>query len=296
MAAHVALDQSENLAVPLDDPHRLLYPRGCRDSGTVSYAVTPVSWPNANTATPNFSVLSKPNSGDSVDDPDALRFVLNESAFRGPLQSGGTSPRSPRGRRENSWLTSSGSANDGFFSVEDAPPNSRPHVPRRSKDPGEESPREEPTNCFTPRSLASAPAPISRMQDRHLLTSDSVLPDHRADRDDDEHFHGGASNIDTRPTASRLASRRWAIIRSRLAPTHASSQGSGAISAVAPDVNISDELLGGGLAALMLKMHFDRDEQNRRRVPVLLHHLKIRVSDSVHPLKGIHAVFRIEVT
>lgn len=286
MAAQVVqdvLDQSENLAVPTDDPDRLLNPRGC--GGKVSQAI------NANAATPNF--FFEPSS-DSVDDPDALKFVPNESAFRGPLQSGGTSPRLPRAKRGNGGLTGSGSANDGFFRrwVEDAPPD-RPPVARQSKDPGEESLREEPANSFTPRSLASPPTPTSMTQEHPIY---SALQNGGADQDGDDHFRGEASNINNRPTASRLASRRWAIIRSRLGPTHATSRGTGATSAVAPDVNISDELLGGGLAALMLKMHFDRDEQDRRRVPVLLHHLKLRVSDSVHPLKGIQAAFRIEVT
>ncbi|KAG8706505.1 Phospholipase D1 [Ceratobasidium sp. 395] len=50
----------------------------------------------------------------------------------------------------------------------------------------------------------------------------------------------------------------------------------------------------GGLGVLLLQMFFERDDQDRRRVPILLHHLKIRVSDSINPLNGRHAVFRIE--
>jgi len=66
-------------------------------------------------------------------------------------------------------------------------------------------------------------------------------------------------------------------------------------SAVAPGgVNITDELTVGGLSALILRLWFERDERGRRRVPILLHRLRIRVSDSLHPLHGSHSVFRIE--
>ncbi|KAG8849555.1 Phospholipase D1 [Tulasnella sp. 330] len=62
----------------------------------------------------------------------------------------------------------------------------------------------------------------------------------------------------------------------------------------AAEIDISEELMAGPLAVLALRMHFERDEDNHRRVPVFLQHVKIRVSDSVHPLHGTHAVFRIE--
>ncbi|EPQ51020.1 phospholipase D [Gloeophyllum trabeum ATCC 11539] len=50
----------------------------------------------------------------------------------------------------------------------------------------------------------------------------------------------------------------------------------------------------GGLATLMLRLWFERDESDQRRVPVLLHRLRIRITDSLHPLHGHKAVFRIE--
>jgi len=60
------------------------------------------------------------------------------------------------------------------------------------------------------------------------------------------------------------------------------------------DVNITDELLVGGLSVVMLRLWFERDERGRRRVPMLLHRLRIRISDSLHPLGGAQSVFRIE--
>ncbi|TFY61284.1 hypothetical protein EVJ58_g4602 [Rhodofomes roseus] len=59
-------------------------------------------------------------------------------------------------------------------------------------------------------------------------------------------------------------------------------------------VNITDELIAGGLSALVLRLWFERDERDHRRVPILFHRLRIRVSDSLHPLHGNKAVFRIE--
>ncbi|KAF8315399.1 phospholipase D [Clavulina sp. PMI_390] len=94
--------------------------------------------------------------------------------------------------------------------------------------------------------------------------------------------------------SSRLASRRWSLIKDRLVPGSKQPRPGDSAAAVPSDVNITDELLGGGLATLMVKLHFDRDEQGKRRMPVLLHHLKIRVSDSINPLHGTHTAFRIE--
>lgn len=63
---------------------------------------------------------------------------------------------------------------------------------------------------------------------------------------------------------------------------------------VPQSVNITDELIAGGLSALLLRLWFERDEKGHRRVPILFQRLRIRVSDSLHPLHGHKAVFRIE--
>ena len=60
------------------------------------------------------------------------------------------------------------------------------------------------------------------------------------------------------------------------------------------DVEITDELTFTGLSVLMPRMWFERDERDERRVPILLHRLKIRVSDSLNPPNNNSAVFRIE--
>lgn len=244
----------------------------------------------------------------SVDDPEAPKFVHNDSAFRGPLESGGTSPRTPRSRRRNSWLGSV-SENEGFFRKWVEEPlgfvsDETTHSPVPNDTPSSVTPRVTSENVNKKQSSTDSPArpskPVtwdSSVINKLGLHARSQSPQRRESdaNEEDNEANGVVASREGRPPAARLASRRWAMIKNRLAPAQAGPRAVNAAAAVSPDVNISDELLGGGLATLMLKMHFDRDEQNKRRVPVLLHHLKIRVSDSVNPLQGTHTAFRIEV-
>ncbi|KAG7088566.1 hypothetical protein E1B28_012546 [Marasmius oreades] len=88
---------------------------------------------------------------------------------------------------------------------------------------------------------------------------------------------------------------RWGRLRSLI--PQVATQGTslqGPASVVTQSVNITDELITGGLSTLMLRLWFERDEKGNRRIPMLLHRLRIRVSDSLHPLKGHKSVFRIE--
>ncbi|KAH7099651.1 phospholipase D [Auriculariales sp. MPI-PUGE-AT-0066] len=85
----------------------------------------------------------------------------------------------------------------------------------------------------------------------------------------------------------------WLRLKQRLQRQSTMAQPRAAV--VAPtNVNIVDELIEGGLSGIMLKMWFERDDRDERRVPILLQRLKIRISDSLHPLSGSKAVFRIE--
>ncbi|KAF8630837.1 hypothetical protein AX17_005196 [Amanita inopinata Kibby_2008] len=90
---------------------------------------------------------------------------------------------------------------------------------------------------------------------------------------------------------------KWGRLRSLLSnivpnESHVMAPGP---SVVAPHtVNITDELITGGLSTLMLRLWFERDEKDHRRIPVLLHRLRIRISDSLHPMHTSKAVFRIE--
>lgn len=82
---------------------------------------------------------------------------------------------------------------------------------------------------------------------------------------------------------------RWAAIKSKIIGHKSIQPRTGA------EVDLVTECMYGMLPAVMLKMALDRDEHHSPRIPVFLHHLKIRVSDSVHPLSNTHAMFRIEV-
>ncbi|KIJ54658.1 hypothetical protein M422DRAFT_240742 [Sphaerobolus stellatus SS14] len=94
-----------------------------------------------------------------------------------------------------------------------------------------------------------------------------------------------------------VAPPKWARLKSLLPQVTGSAHAGHPLPAsqvAGKTVNITDELIAGGLSALMLRMWFERDERGARRIPVLLHRLRIRVSDSLHPLHGTKAVFRIE--
>jgi phospholipase D1/2 len=97
-------------------------------------------------------------------------------------------------------------------------------------------------------------------------------------------------------TASRPsgAPARWTRLKSLL-PNIANASASVPSNAVVHhSVNITDELIAGGLSTLMLQLWFDRDERGHRRIPILLHRLRVRISDSLYPMSGNKAVFRIE--
>ncbi|KAJ3730986.1 phospholipase D [Lentinula guzmanii] len=94
----------------------------------------------------------------------------------------------------------------------------------------------------------------------------------------------------------KVAPAKWGRLRSLLPQIVNQNQSPGpkpsAVTSSA--VNITDELITGGLSTMMLRLWFERDEKGHRRIPVLLHRLRLRVSDSLHPLQGHKSVFRIE--
>lgn len=99
------------------------------------------------------------------------------------------------------------------------------------------------------------------------------------------------------PSDKPKTAPKWGRLRSLI--PHIASQASEKASTPGPSVaggssNITDELIAGGLSALMLRMWFERDEKDHRRIPALFHRLRIRVTDSFSPLDGQKAVFQIE--
>ncbi|KAH6912810.1 hypothetical protein BKA70DRAFT_1370288 [Coprinopsis sp. MPI-PUGE-AT-0042] len=91
------------------------------------------------------------------------------------------------------------------------------------------------------------------------------------------------------------AGSRWNRLRTLLG--HLRDEGAGQRPAklvVSPNVNITDELITGGLAPLLPKLWFERDDKGQRRIPILLHRLRLKITDSLHPMHKTKSVFRIE--
>ncbi|KAI0081599.1 phospholipase D [Panus rudis PR-1116 ss-1] len=230
--------------------------------------------------------LSLPGT-EEVDDPDNPEdFVPATSPFRGALEYDDPEQREREreiaGKREKRrerdtgsyfpevwnpvrWLTESPKLeNQGFTSEpegEDELPNG-PHTAEGSSQP-------------KPRTKTSAPS-SPRLG---ILQRSRSMPHMKKDS-----------------TSGQGTAPKWGRLRSLL--PHLANQGraqANAPSGVVPhSVNITDELMVGGLSTLMLRLWFERDEKGHRRIPILFHHLRIRVSDSLHPMHGHKAVFRIE--
>ncbi|EPQ28717.1 uncharacterized protein PFL1_03521 [Pseudozyma flocculosa PF-1] len=102
---------------------------------------------------------------------------------------------------------------------------------------------------------------------------------------------GSGSRDDSATTPSGQAQNRWAqlkkMVREKAKKEELKNQ--------AAQMDLAKELQTGILPVFLLKMAIERDEQKHRRIPVLLNHLKLRVTDSVNPLHSTHAVFRIEL-
>ena len=103
-------------------------------------------------------------------------------------------------------------------------------------------------------------------------------------------------NSENKDEGTNVGLAKWAKLRSFL-PQLISRKASivpGPSVVASNAINIVDELITGGLSTLMLKLWFERDEKGQRRIPILLHRLQIRVSDSLHPMHGHKSIFRIE--
>ncbi len=89
------------------------------------------------------------------------------------------------------------------------------------------------------------------------------------------------------------AQTRWAQLKKKVRESQKVKREQSKSGAVALD--LAKELQTGILPVFLLKMAVERDEAKRRRIPVLLNHLRLRVTDSVNPMHNTHAVFRIEL-
>lgn len=63
----------------------------------------------------------------------------------------------------------------------------------------------------------------------------------------------------------------------------------------AAPVNVISELSTGLLTVAMLKMYLDQDEHGKARVPILLQHLSVSITDTIHLPNSGHTLFRLEL-
>ncbi|QRW00574.1 hypothetical protein RhiJN_28592 [Ceratobasidium sp. AG-Ba] len=256
-------------------------------------------------------------------DPFRADFRPAESEFRGAFQyheDDSSTPTARKPKRE-SWLGFSSHADRDKEKDKsrDAEQNERP--PEEEQEPEQDhqegglwkrwiaeplglsdadedpqSPRGTTTRGSTPRVSRQNTAEGPRTQQKTVRAAKS-LPQIR-DRTKSSRDANGQADPRAAPQSRRgseAGGSKWAILKPKI-KTHVAQQQQEkqAASGAVANVSVTDELLVGGLGVLLLQMFFERDDQDRRRVPILLHHLKIRVSDSINPLNGRHAVFRIE--
>ncbi|KAL4401075.1 Phospholipase D1 [Malassezia pachydermatis] len=63
----------------------------------------------------------------------------------------------------------------------------------------------------------------------------------------------------------------------------------------AAPLDIVGELQAGLLPVAMLKMHMDHDVKNHRRIPILLQHLNVAITETIHVSQTGHTLYRIEL-
>ncbi|KAI0338902.1 phospholipase D [Trametopsis cervina] len=216
--------------------------------------------------------------------------------FRGALEY--QDPEQREREREAAWKKGKKKERDNYFHdvfspskwIAESPKSEHPSLPedaeagRSQREPSEpQSPIQEVSRKSNKDSVQSPASPTSQGSSAPEATRRATsLPQ----------IKKGADEGETPNTAPK-----WNRLRSfipHLAQQRREQAGKGPSAVVPQSVNVTDELLVGGLSALMLRLWFERDEKDHRRVPVFFHRLRIRVSDSLHPLHGNKAVFRIE--
>ncbi|KAJ6557347.1 phospholipase D [Mycena vulgaris] len=217
------------------------------------------SYPNSPVAGPRTYHQGRAQTGDPVEDGGIPFSFTAEDGFRTPLEL----PVDKKGKKRESRILDDSWNPLKWF---------------------QESPQDDKPGFFTAEDKEPEPT-----QDPEVDGEEKGTPRIGVERSSSAPY----SPIDKPKTAPK-----WGRLRSLL--PHIASQASGKAttpgpSAVTPhSVNITDELIAGGLSTLMLRMWFERDEKDHRRIPALFHRLRIRVTDSLNPFDGQRSVFRIE--
>ncbi|TFK40629.1 hypothetical protein BDQ12DRAFT_679780 [Crucibulum laeve] len=225
----------------------------------------------------------QPNT--AVDDDEyAFSFATND--FRGALEYFNAGEKSDRkGKKRESRLLEDGWNPMRWFHESPKEEKSGMDFPVQDKKAGEEE--EKPS---TDKEIENIPK-TSRGTSVYAGASESApsTPKNNLRRAFSVPHAGSTSD-------NKVGKAKWARLRALVPkiahPNEPILPGPSAVTSQA--VNITDELITGGLSTLMLRLWFERDEKDHRRIPVLFHRLRIRVSDSLHPMHGHKSVFRIE--
>jgi len=243
--------------------------------------------PSSQTSGHGESALPSSTNSDSstqLPDPHRKKFARAQTSFRGAWEYGDQeSPKQKTGKNQrDAWLDVEAWNPRKWITAGESDKDTSGHAEPKEKVEDESSKGEGPSQAQVTIPLRSD-SPENGAEEAEAKASD-IAKLGRLPRTFSLH------QMKTAPTWNRLKA---------LLPT----VGGGASEPVSStlmqpqdkqDVDLIQELTYSGLAPLTLRMWFERDERDERRVPILMQQLKIRVSDSIHPLSNSKAVFQIE--
>jgi phospholipase D1/2 len=242
--------------------------------------------PSGRTGPPRSIRRSLPSSpiifgnGSAREEPEEYPFdsTLSGSEFRSALDIGTPDPADRKGKRRESSLWDASWMNPMQWFAES------PKDEKANSSFQEDEERKD-EDAGKPETAAASPLPPSATEDPHPSPSS---PARNGLRRANSSLHPEHHSINPQ--------RKWGRLRSLL-PTiahQAASSPRNTSTITSKSVNIVDELMVGGLSPLLLRLWFERDEKDHRRIPFLLHRLRIRITDSLYAMDGRKAVFRIE--
>lgn len=199
-------------------------------------------------------------------------FTSMDSQFRGALEGGTPTSAGTKGKKRESRLLDESWNPIKWFQ----------ESPKEEKPAFEFGAKPETNTADDTTDTADAQGPLSALTDVQEASGSPKVGLRRAH-----------SVPHSPPEKSKAGKIKWGRLRS-LIPNQMPVQPPQPSVVTSNAVNITDELIAGGLSTLMLRLWFERDEKDHRRIPVLFHRLRIRISDSLHPLHGHKSVFRIE--
>ncbi|KAI0317663.1 hypothetical protein OF83DRAFT_1276417 [Amylostereum chailletii] len=253
---------------------------------------------------------------EAEDDPGTYDYTPRESQYRGAFESPDPEQlererevaAERRGKRLSSskwedfrrWLPESFS-DSPRATPRGSPREEKPEFEFGVSDRQEGAPRNEPSSSTeSPRPKAGTVPKPSIFGTRIGIPRSRSLPHLKEDGKEDGPSSTAKGKQKERPDesgggTSKSPQAKWNRLRFLIPHVAQQAAKEPMSQAVTPlNVNITDELITGGLSTLMLRLWIEHDERDRRRVPILFHRLRVRISDSLHPLHGTQSVFRIE--